>query len=313
LTESKGDLSLRFLGVHQIKHDGPTTGKPSGACEREDPFMFEGARRLMTVAMRLNHLQIEVTRLRYEIDMVRSRADVPNELVAEFFRARQTADYQCAYDDPRPLVTICVGTYNRSELLVSRCLRSLARQTYDNLEIIVVGDCCTDGTADAVKALGDERVRFLNLTVRGPYPDDPRLTWMVAGTMPVNRALQEARGVFVTHLDDDDEHEPTRIERLLKFMRETRADLSFHPFRYEDGKGNWVLNPAHEFRYSQVTTSSIFYHHWLRRIPWDVNAYTYREPGDWNRLRKIQYLGANCMRYPEPMLRHYVERSQTRR
>ncbi len=69
--------------------------------------------------------------------------------------------------------------------------------------------------------------------------------------MPVNRALQEARGAFVTHLDDDDEHEPTRVERLLHFMRETRADLSFHPFRHEDEKGNWVLNPAREFRYSR--------------------------------------------------------------
>lgn len=275
--------------------------------------MFEGARRLMTVAMRLNQLQIEVTRLRYELDMARSRADVPQDLVAEFFLARQSLDYQRVYDESRPLVTVCVGTYNRSELLLSRCLRSLIRQTYENLEIIVVGDCCTDGTAAAIDALGDARVRFLNLAERGPYPEDPRLRWMVAGTMPVNRALHEARGVFITHLDDDDEHEPTRVEELLAFMRETRADLAFHPFRYEDRKGKWVLNPAHEFRYSQVTTSSIFYHHWLRRIPWDNNAYTYREPGDWNRLRKIQYLGATCLRYPEPMLRHYVERSQIRR
>ncbi len=130
--------------------------------------MFEGVRRLMTVAMRLSHLQIEVTRLRYELDMMRSRADLPQELVADFFRARQTADYLRAYDDPRPLVTVCVGTYNRSELLVGRCLCSLIQQTYENMEIIVVGDCCTDGTAEAIKALGDERVRFLNLTVGAP-------------------------------------------------------------------------------------------------------------------------------------------------
>jgi glycosyltransferase involved in cell wall biosynthesis len=272
--------------------------------------MLERLAQIATVFSRLSQLQNDVARLRYELDMLRSRNDVEDELVRQFGFDRLSPDYGRAYDDPKPLVSVCVGTFNRSRLLVERCLASLRAQTYENLEVIVVGDCCTDDTEDAVRRLNDSRIRFENLPRRGPYPDDPRLRWMVAGTMPVNHALSVARGEFLTHLDDDDEHAPDRIEKLLGFIRQTRADLVFHPFTYETRAGQWKLNEAREFRYSQVTTSSIFYHNWLRRIPWDVQAYLTREPGDWNRLRKIQYLGAEVRRFPEPLLRHFVERTQ---
>ena len=255
----------------------------------------------------------ELARRRRELDSARSRQDVAADLVAEFERVRREPEYQRAFDDPRPLVTICVGTYNRGDLLISRCLRSLQQQTYDNIEIIVVGDRCTDDTERAIAALGDPRIRFENLPQRGPYPEDPKLRWMVAGTMPVNRALQLARGAFITHLDDDDEHLPRRVELLVDHIRAHRADVVFHPFLWEKKPDRWTLNRASGFRHAQVTTSSVFYHSWLRRIPWDIEAWRYREPGDWNRFRKIQFLGATTVRHPEPLLRHYKERSQARR
>jgi len=255
----------------------------------------------------------ELARRRRALDNSRSSHDLAPDLVAEFARVRREPEYQRAFDDPKPLVSVCIGTYNRGGLLVSRCLRSLQEQTYDNLEIIVVGDCCTDDTARAIETLDDPRIRFENLPQRGPYPEDPKLRWMVAGTMPVNRALQLARGAFITHLDDDDEHLPRRVELLLDHVRTQRADLVYHPFLWEKQPDRWTLNRATSFRHTQVTTSSVFYHSWLRRIPWDVEAWRYREPGDWNRFRKIQFLGATTVRHPEPLLRHYKERSQARR
>ena len=63
------------------------------------------------------------------------------------------------------------------------------------------------------------------------------------------------------------------------------------------------------FRKNQVTTSSVFYHAWLKRIPWDPKAYQYREPGDWNRFRKFRFLGARVVRHPECLLKHHRERN----
>lgn len=275
--------------------------------------MLHDLRRIISVASRWTGLQTQLARRRYRLDMARSRLDVPQPLVEDFLRCRESPDYRRVFDEQNPLVSVCVGTYNRRQLLVSRALRSLVEQTYENIEIVVVGDHCTDDTAAAIDSMGDPRIRFVNLPVRGAYPDDPRLRWMVAGTAPINHALELARGRFITHLDDDDEHDRTRIQTLLTFIQETGADLVYHPFHFERQAERWSLNSANDFRYSQVTTSSVFYHHWFRRIPWDAKAYLCHEPGDWNRLRKIRHLGATCRRHPQPLLRHYVERSQWKR
>jgi len=67
---------------------------------------------------------------------------------------------------------------------VGRTLPSVFAQTYEPLEVIVVGDHCTDNTESLVEQLGDPRVRFVNLPHQGVYPVDPVHRWMVAGTLP---------------------------------------------------------------------------------------------------------------------------------
>ena len=228
----------------------------------------------------------------------------------EFRLQRETPEYQAAFDKPEPLVSICIATYNRAVLLRDRSLRSCLEQTYRNIEIIVVGDACTDDTARVMSEVTDPRVRFINLEQRGEYPEDPQLRWMVAGTAAVNHALTLARGDFVTHLDDDDEHAPDRVEVLLRDLKETRSDLVYHPFRFEMPDGSWRVNGAKSFRYVSATTSSIFYHRYFAGLGWDPHAYRYREPGDWNRLRKIRFMGARIMRDPRILLSHYRERNQ---
>jgi hypothetical protein len=93
-------------------------------------------------------------------------------------------------------------------------------------------------------------------------------------------------------------------------IKTTQADIVYHPFWSQVDDRTWGLNKAEGFSKGYVTTSSVLYHHWFKCIPWDMNAYKYREPGDWNRFRKFHYLGALSSRYPEPLLKHYRERSQ---
>lgn len=234
----------------------------------------------------------------------------PTGIVERFQLEKATQEYQRIFEKPRPLVTVCVGTYNRSELLVKRSVQSVLNQTYDNLQLIVVGDACTDDTAQKLGLIRDSRLYFENLKERGKYPQAPFWRWMVAGTAPFNRALQLAEGDFVTHLDDDDEYVPDRIAKLVAFAQAQKADLVWHPFFWEAYPGVWRTNDAAAFRTGEVTTSSVFYHRWLAGIPWDIEAYKTREPGDSNRFRKLRYLGIHAQRYPEPLLRHFLEQSQ---
>lgn len=245
------------------------------------------------------------------VDTLKSRYDLNDELFLEFQQDRTSKSYMDVYDKASPLVSCCIATYNRRNLLIERSLKSLLNQDYNNLEIIVVGDHCMDDTESSIKRISDERLRFINLPERGHYPTQAVWRWMVAGTMPVNHALNITKGDFITHLDDDDEHAFDRVTKLVKFIQETRVDFIWHPFLREYPKDKWNLISAQEFRGNNVTSSSVFYHKWFKKIPWDINAYMYREPGDWNRFRKIRYLGASMKRYPEPLLKHYIEWNQT--
>lgn len=262
--------------------------------------------------MRLFRKKTDKTPLatRDELDYLKSRVDVPDELFARFQFDRTSDAYQSVYDLAEPLVTICIATYNRGPLLVERSVRSALAQTWRNVEVIVVGDCCTDNTPELMAGIRDPRLTFVNLPQRGNYPADPYWRWMVAGGTPMNEALARAQGHFITHLDDDDEHLPERVEVLLQVIRRERADLVWHPFHFENKDRKWKLKTSPCFRMGQVTTSSVFYHNWFRCIGWDLEAYKLREPGDWNRFRKFKYLGAKTVRDPRPLLRHFQERKQ---
>jgi hypothetical protein len=223
----------------------------------------------------------------------------------DFHHARTTAEYQSAFTESNPLVSICIATTNRPDLLVERCLASLQKQTYQNLQIIVVGDHCIDSTPERLAAIKDERITFINLPERGPYPPPGYDRWTVAGTAAVNKALTMCEGQFVTHLDDDDRYEPDRIEIMVRAAQESRADICWHPFWFERSDHTWFVHGDGTFQNGQITTSSIFYHRYFARIPWDVFAYRVNEPGDWNRLRKIEALRPKKHFVNKPLAHHY--------
>ncbi len=247
----------------------------------------------------------EIAELREEISILKSSLEVPAEWIEEFQSWKVNTPIPA-----EPMISVCIGTYNRARLLTERAIPSILTQTYPRFELIVVGDGCTDDTEERVRKIGDPRVRFVNLPERGLYPEEPNRRWMVAGTATVNHALRLASGDFITHLDDDDEHLPGRLEALTGFAHEHGADFLWHPFWVENQDGPWQLNEAQDFVYAQVTTSSVFYRSWLKRIEWNVNAHLLMEPGDWNRFRRIKYLTPIAVRYPEPLLKHYRERAQ---
>jgi glycosyltransferase involved in cell wall biosynthesis len=262
-------------------------------------------------ALRRSPLNVFATRksvedLRNQLDFFKSSLEVTPELIADWERWRVNNPVP-----KQPLVSVCVATYNRAELLIARSIPSVLAQSYRNLELIVVGDGCTDGTEAALSAIRDGRLRYENLSKRGTYPRDPIRRWMVAGTPAMNRALELAEGDFVTHLDDDDEYLPHRLEMLVEFALTRDCDFVWHPFWYQTSRERWKLNNARSFDIGSVTTSSVFYRSWFANIAWDIEAHRLMEPGDWNRLRRIRYINPVSMRCPEPLLRHYREQNQT--
>jgi len=248
-------------------------------------------------------LRAENERLADELDRFRCHAEMDAGQVDEMERWRASHPLT-----DNPLVTVCIATYNRAHLLSTRSLPSVLRQTYRNLEVVVVGDGCTDDTERAVAALGDERVRFSNLCERGPYPQDAERRWKVGGSFAANAALAAARGEIVTELDDDDEYLPERLESIVKLFKAADADVVWHPFHVQGPDDKWRLNEAVRFARGMVTTGSVAYRSWFARIPYDPGCHWLGEIRDWNRLRRIVYLGPKMARGPTALLRHYRER-----
>ena len=266
--------------------------------------------RSLSVAKLLNDLRSLLDLERSRIDWALGATEGITANINSYHILRSEKEYLAAFEKPEPLVSVCVATTNRVDILLRRAIFSLQNQTYKNLQIVVVGDACTDDTAQRLSALGDARITFVNLPERGPYPRPGVDRWRVAGSNAVNHALSLCNGDFVTHLDDDDMATTDRISSLVAAAKGARADFLWHPFWSENDKGTWDLLGDGRFELGNMTTGSIFYHNYFKRFLWDVYAYRLNEPGDWNRLRKIKLLRPRLHFVPVPLMYHFKENSQ---
>jgi Glycosyl transferase family 2 len=137
--------------------------------------------------------------------------------------ARLVADYELAYEDLDPLVSVIIPTYGRGELLADRALPSLLAQTHARIEVLVIGDAAGPDTAAAVERFEDPRIEYVNLTQRYDYPDRHR-HWLAATTLARNEGYRRARGRWLFDADDDDRVPDDAIERLLAHAREERLE-----------------------------------------------------------------------------------------
>jgi hypothetical protein len=265
---------------------------------------------LQNIENRMVELSTIVNLERQRVDYALLGADGMLNEIELYNSARRQPEYNKVFEAANPLVSICVATMNRPDLLIDRCLKSLLNQTYRNIQIIVVGDHCTDDTGSRIARLGDDRISFHNLPERGPYPQPGIDRWRVAGTNAINAALSMCEGQFIAHLDDDDSSAADRIETLVNAALEHKADFCWHSFWCERKGGTWFKLGDGRFELGQITTGSIFYHQYFKRIPWDVFSYRVQEPGDWNRLRKIRMLRPNLHFVDRPLLYHYTEGNQ---
>ncbi|HTY79202.1 MAG TPA: glycosyltransferase family 2 protein [Candidatus Bathyarchaeia archaeon] len=225
--------------------------------------------------------------------------------LARLWRARLAA--RDLYEIAEPLISVLIPTYNRADLLVERSVASVLRQPYQNFEIVVVGDACTDGTEAALRGLGDPRIRFYNLPVRGHYPRDPYLRWLVAGSAPANRALELARGQWVAPLDDDDEFSPDHLEVLLGACVRGRREFAYGVMLMEVEPGTWRPVGSYPPHCGRICNASVLYAAYLRFFRYDLEAWRLGEPNDWNLWKRMWGAGVRMAFVDRIVGRHFLE------
>jgi len=223
-------------------------------------------------------------------------------------KARNEADLAALFDTARtPLVTVRIATYNRARILVERTLPTVLAQTYPNLEILIVGDHCTDDTEARLRAVGDPRIRFVNLPERGRYPTETFARWCVAGAAPMNYALDAARGEWLAPLDDDDEFTPDHVATMLDACRRRRLEMCYGIARMMLATSEWSDVGSLPLRRDHICHSAVFYWTGLRFMPHDWNAWKLGEPGDWNLWRRMKWIGARIGFVDRRVAIHHAE------
>ena len=94
--------------------------------------------------------------------------------------------------DKNPLVSVVIPVYNCAEY-IGECIDSVAEQTYDNIEIIVVNDGSKDGSENIIK---DKRKRYRNILY---YKQRNK-----GVSAARNLGIKKARGEYITFVDGDD-------------------------------------------------------------------------------------------------------------
>jgi len=130
------------------------------------------------------------------------------------------------------LVSVIIPTYNRADRIV-HTIESIHRQTYPNIEIVVVDDGSTDNTEEVVKSLshGDRKHIVYYKKLNGGCASAR------------NRGLELANGDGIAFLDSDDTWEENAVESMVHRLEESGADFVYSPAIEVFENGRERVNP----------------------------------------------------------------------
>lgn len=139
------------------------------------------------------------------------------------FRFLNELDYEITKENPfyvqpeittNPLVSIIVRTCNRKEALRENLI-SLRKQTYKNIEIIIV----EDGKNTAEEMVKKE-FKDLNIVYYATGKNQGR-------SNAANLAMEKATGKYLNFLDDDDLFYPDHVETLVKVLEKNNYEIVY--------------------------------------------------------------------------------------
>ncbi|MDY3052153.1 MAG: glycosyltransferase [Ndongobacter sp.] len=180
-------------------------------------------------------------------------------------------------DATRERISVIIPVYNAAMRLPG-CLDRLSKQTYRELEILLIDDGSTDGSGRICDeaAERDPRVRAIHQENAG------------AGAAR-NRGIEEATGAFLLFLDGDDTYEPDLAEILVREAIRGDADVVVCGFTYNiAGEPSVSRTPGERLLASQSEV-----HQWIgERFPDGMAGYP------WNKLYRRALIEAHHLRYP---------------
>lgn len=125
------------------------------------------------------------------------------------------------------VITVCLN----SEATIRQTIESVLRQTYKNIEYIIVDGGSVDRTLTIIREyipLSDGRMRYISEKDDGIYD-------------AMNKGITMATGDIVGIINSDDWYEPEAVEEIVKCFRATDTDVAYGE--------EWILNENRQREY----------------------------------------------------------------
>ncbi|MDI6572590.1 glycosyltransferase family 2 protein [Leuconostoc lactis] len=125
------------------------------------------------------------------------------------------------------LVSVIMPNYNTGEYVID-AINSVLRQTYSDIELIVVDDKSNDDSVSSIKEMAnlDERIKLVLL-------DENQ-----GAANARNIGIQQARGKYLAFIDSDDIWIQTKLEKQLKYMSDNNIAFLASYYDYVDFQNN---------------------------------------------------------------------------
>ena len=252
------------------------------------------------IGRRLDRLDGSAEALRQAIRAL-AADDARNRAALE--KLRSEPGYERAWSEPKPLISVAIATMGRSEL-TERSVPSVLGQTYPEVEVIVASTGAGPELAERIRALGDERVRHLELGPEPGWHDSIRRAWLAGDSLKRNAAMRAARGEWVVSFDDDDAMRPQCLELVLEHARAERAELAYAQVRAHRGEGylDFCRYPP---RLNHFSLLAAIYHAGLRFFEREPIAADLDLPGDWWLAERMLRAGVRFAMRDEVLCDHY--------
>lgn len=159
-------------------------------------------------------------------------------------------------------ISIIIPVYNL-EKYIKRTVESVLKQTYTNIEVIIVDDGSSDESWKIIQKIADKDNRVIPIHQENGGVTNARLN-----------GVRHSTGEWIGFVDGDDEIESDMYEILLNNAKRYNADISHCGYQmiFEDGRVNYFHN-----------TGCLVQQDWIKGLR-DLLDGSIVEPGLWNKL-----------------------------
>ena len=139
-----------------------------------------------------------------------------------------------------PLISVIIPCY-KHEKFVERCLNSVAAQTYDNIEVIIVDDCSPDNSVKRIEQIINSKswiAKFDNRTKFYPFNQNQ------GAHNAIDHGIKQSTGELIALLNSDDLYHQDRLSRIVEVMQNQNHQFVISRVQYIDDNDT-IITDSH--------------------------------------------------------------------